>query len=229
MATFGEMQTEVNLWLIDTPTAIQQLVPKFINRAIRSLQNKHNFKTMEATADFTTAEGSRGLVGDALTYWKEARGKPVILEDLGRVRELQWQADEVEALSAYGNSVDLDFGRPRLLRRTSDGFDVYPYPDGNSDYDDGEYRIRIPYWAFTVPLAASSDTNWFTENTEEAIIFGAVTEGFYANEDEERAMTWETRTARKIKEAIHTDKTQWLSETDTFVPHLGARMPHTQE
>ena len=48
MATFLELMTEVRGNIIDLPTFVTNNVPSYVNRAIRELQNKHNFKVMEA-------------------------------------------------------------------------------------------------------------------------------------------------------------------------------------
>lgn len=228
--TFQELQDEILLLVIDTPTAVQTLVPKFVNRAIKKLQRKHNFKIMETSVAMTTGLLIRTL--DAVPdNWKQVRSKPYYTEELGSVREMKYVSTQVEALVSYGNDPDLDYGSPRLIFENSESgkFEVYPFPDGLSDYTDGEYRVTLPYWKFLDDLSASSDTNWFTENAEQWIIYQGVAEAFYANEDEDRAQVWERRAAQEYKDVLLTDKTRRQADTETFVYHTGARSPHTQE
>lgn len=225
---FGEIKTEVGTFVIDLPATVTALLPNLINRAQKRLQ-RHNFKIMRAEATFTTTVGTR-LIGSRPALWKEARGNPYYVEDLGSVREMFF-ADEANAVARYGNNPDLDFGDPRLIVEdaTAGQFNVYPYPDGISDYSDGEYRITVPYWTYFAPLAADADTNWFTQNAENYLVYDAVAMAFYANEDEGRAKVWEVLALKEYNDIINTDKMQSVAEVQSFVPHLGALRPHTQE
>lgn len=228
MANFGSLKNEVLLLVIDTPTAVQTLVASFVNRAVRKLQTKHNYKVMEAEATFTTAEATRAL-GIRPSNWKMARGKPYELDDRGFATGM-FYLDRANAVFRYGDSTD-DTGNPRTLVENDQtgNFDVYPYSDGNSSYDDGEYRVTVPYWAYLNPLLSDSDTNWFTNNAEQWIIYQAVAEAFYANQDEAMAQIWETRAMREYKDVIDLDKQRIYAETDVMIPHLGAMRPHTEE
>ncbi len=230
MATFAELKSEVQSLLIDADTVVQNLTGKWVNRAIRKLEAKHNFKVMEASQSFTTTAFQRRL-GSRPGDWKMARGKPYYIESLGEIRKFGWAPSESEALAATGNNVDLDWGRPRLIfdNDLPGEFDIYPYPDGLSDYDDGEYRVVVPYWKFLGQLISDSDTNWFTTNAEQWIIYQSVAEGFYANEDEARAQTWETRGMREYKDVLWLDKARRMGDVENFIPHLGAISPHTDE
>lgn len=230
MGTYIDLQNEVNTLLIDTPQAVQTLVPKFVNRAIRKLQVKHNFKVMESNVVGTTTFGSRVIVARP-TDWKSPRGNPYYIQEIGKPREIYWISSEAEAVARYGNNVDLDYGDPRALFEDdlSAEFNAYPYPDGLSDYADGEYRLIIPYWKYLGLLIADNDTNWFTDNAEQWVIYQSVAEGFYANEDEARAEKWEIRAAKEYKDVVAVDKDRRISETTSLVPHLGAKRPHTQE
>lgn len=229
MATFSDLQTEVQTLLIDTPAAIVSLVPKFVNRAIKKLEVKHNFKIMESSLQLTTTQFTRTL-GARPGDWKQARGKPYYSENLGSTRDM-FYTNVANGEAQYGTNASLSFGDPRLVAEdeASGTFLVYPYPDGLSDYDSGEYNVVIPYWAYLPDLILTADTNWFTTNAEQWIVYKAVSEGFYANEDESRAQLWEARSMKEYGDVVLTDKVRRLSELDTLVPHLGALRPHTQE
>lgn len=227
---FGEIKTEVSTFVIDVPASVTALLPNLINRSMKRLQQRHNFKVMEAKASFTTVVGTR-LLGSVPPDWKEPRGNPYYVEDLGSVREMFFAQDEANAVARYGDDPDLDFGDPRLIVEdaTLQQFNAYPYPDGISDYSDGEYRVVVPYWKFFTPLSADADTNWFTQNAENYIIYDSIAMAFYANEDEGRAKVWEVLAMKEYNDAINTDKARRVAEVQSFAPHLGALRPHTQE
>lgn len=230
MATLSELQTEVQSLLIDADTVVQNLTTTWINRAVRKLQVKHNFKVMESSATFTTTYLNR-VLGSRPGDWKEPRGKPYYVEELGRVRPFGWTSSEATAQHRWGTSTDFDYGPPRLLFENDlpGELDIYPFPDGLSDYADGEYRIVVPYWKYLGRLIAPSDQNWFTVNGEQYIVYQAVAEGFYANEDEQRAQIWKTRADMEYKDVLLLDKKRRLSETESLVPYIGAAGPYTEE
>jgi hypothetical protein len=230
MSGFSTIKSEVLALVIDTPTAVQTLVGRFVNRAIRKLEVKHNFKVMEAEVTYTTTAATR-VLGTRPTDWKQPRRRPYYIDEDGVLHNFRWISDKGAAIGSYGDSTTLDTGAPRLVYEDdlTQEFLLFPYPDSLSDYTDGEYRITIPYWKFVGDLIADGDTNWFTENTEQWIIYQAVAEAFYANEDESRAQLWEVRAMKEFKDAVMLDKDRRYGETQTLVYHIGALPPHTEE
>lgn len=232
--TFADLQAEVLLWVIDAPLAVQSLVPRFVNRSIRKIQWKHDFKFMEAEVNFVTASSTRTL-GARPDDWKKPRNaKPYLVENLGRTRELNYASTQGEAKARFGDNMSLNFGSPRLIVEVENvdntgTFFLYPFSDGLSDYPDGQYRVYFPYWKFLPELVNPTDHNWLSDNAEQAVIYQAVADAFYANEDEQRAAIWDAKASKELKDAILLDKERRVAETASFTPHLGARMPHVQE
>lgn len=232
MATYSELQTRVQRRLIDLPAAVLAEVPDLINEALREIQRRHNFKVMEAVSStYTTSVGVRTLSAVIPTDWKEARDRPYLVEDddFDYVRELQWGPNKNAIIRRFAN---LDEGAPEFLldplRAAADGagtFEVWPLPDGNSDYDDGEYRIIVPYWKFLPALSGSSDSNWFTINAERFLIYKATADGFFVDWDEQRAAFWEQKAANELSQMILHDKHTQLAPIDTLVPYRGAKTP----
>lgn len=227
---FLELKNEVLLNVIDTPTAIQTLVPRYVTRAVRKLQQKHNFKAMEAEVEFTTVSLIR-VLGARPLDWKQPRGVPYFVENSGRVHDMQWVANRSDAQYRWGTSTQFDYGWPQGLQEDdlAQVFDVYPYPDQLSDYTDGNYRITVPYWKYLGTLIADGDTNWFTDNADEWIVYKATADGFFANEDVAQSQIWQARADRVYNDILQLDKDRRYAETQTMVPHIGARRPHTQE
>lgn len=227
---FGELKTEVLTHVIDTPTSITTLVPTFVKRAVRKIQQKHNFKVMEAKATFTTSPLQR-ILGTRPSDWKAPRGNPYFVEFFGSLKDMQWVASDSDGIARWGNNSQYDYGFPQAIFEDDlpSEFQVFPYPDALSDYADGNYRITVPYWKYLGQLISDGDTNWFTDNADEWIVYQAVADAFYTNQDIQHAQIWSNRAKTEYADILLLDKDRRLAETNTLVAHPGARRPHTQE
>lgn len=235
MATFSELQTRVERRLIDLPSAVSAEVPTLINEAIRSLEEDHDFKVMETESQtFTTTSGSHTL-GDVPSDFKKMRGLPFVVHNDGSIRRIgsPYHRTAVERVYTRG---DTDFtGPPQFVLDaepddTGDrDFEVYPYPDGNSDYSGGEYRIVVPYWRYLPDLSADADTNWFTVNAEKYIVRKATAEGFFLDWDEEHGTIWEAKASDEARRVIKVDKLYRLGGVTTLAIHKGAKAPRLRD
>lgn len=233
MGTFLSIRNRVQTRVIDLPTAVLAEVPALVNMAIRRIQVKHNFKVMEAELAAVTNR----LAGDSGRFltampglFKEFRGDPFWIKNDGTVRGLKTAQKRGDVWGPdYMDNADIGF--PLVLVEET-GFatdsipnlDVYPLPDGNSDYGDGEYRIFIPYWTYLTDLVSDGDTNWFTTNAEEWIVAYATSEAFAIDWDEERMAVWAQRAQVFYNDVILQDKRARLAGVTTLVPHrLGER------
>ena len=228
MATFLEIKTRVQTRLIDLPTAVSAEVPSLVNKAMLEIQKKHNFQVMKARSNYTTTIAVR-ILGAIPSDYKEFRSKPWYLTEDNGERKTIVPAKKIEDIEYFWT--ELDDGWPDVLVEglpsnvaNARNFEIYPLPDGNSDYNDGEYRIRVPYWKFLPDLVADGDINWFTVYAEDYLINMATAEGFAIDWDEDRMALWTQKAAVKEKEAIKHDKVQQLAGIDILVPHhRGAR------
>ncbi len=235
MATFQNIQDRVERRVIDLPASVVTEVPDLINKALVELQEFHDFKVMETeTAALTTTVATRPLSAAVPTAMKGLRGRPYLVMFDGSTRDLVVAPSRSAALDAYTLNDADDKGEPRLIldpEPTDDTgartWEVYPYPDGLSDWSDGEYRIVIPYWRYVTALNAGADTNWFTTSTEWYLIFKATAEAFYLDWDEARGQLWETRAQGELAKALKRDKMARLGSVrhlsfslDAFGPQL---------
>lgn len=228
MGTFASIQARVETRVIDLPTAVQAEVPTLVNEAMRLIQQEHNFKAMEDELETITTVATRVLTAIPARF-KEFRGEPWYETDDGFIVRM------VLASSREAIWVEVDDeaeGFPRfLLDGLSDdagtrNVEVYPLPDGNSDYGDGEYRITIPYWRYVPELSADADTNWFTVNAEEWLVEKATAEAFLIDWDEERAAMWLQKAEASKKRVVKLDKVSRVAHVRTLVPlWRGARAP----
>lgn len=220
MATFSELQARVSANVIDLPDAVQNAIPTFVQEAYRKAQTVHNWFVMRATASFTTTLDQR-LLASAPADFKEWRDKPFAVDNLGGSWELGIADDERALLTIYGRQ---DTGRPYFLALDDPDlfgvqpFNVWPLPDGISDYPDGEYRIVVPYWRYLPVLADGADHNWLTDSLPQYIVFLATQEAFGMDWDEERMIVYTQKASRELQDALHADKVKQLSGMDTLVP-----------
>lgn len=233
MATFLQLQNRVKTRLIDLPSAVEAEVPTLVNSAIREIEDRHHFKVMEATTgQLTTTINTRTLSSAVPSDFKSLRGKPYLVENTGFTKPLLVTTAQENALDAYDVSGTIDVGQPEVIvdpyfsdENSTRTWEVYPAADGNSDWSDGEYRVVIPYWRYLTDLSADGDTNWFTTNAVEFILRWATAEGFFLNEEEERAAVWFQRAEQQVATVVKADKLYRLGATDHIAIQHGANAP----
>lgn len=228
MSTFIEIQDAVETNLIDLPTAVVNSVPGLINAALRTIQRKYNFWVMQGSQQYATVEGQRALAAVPSDF-KAFRGDAFYTTDAGDQQKIIVDVEPISFSRAIGQE---DVGPPMwLVRGEPDAtgastMQVWPIPDGFSDYSDGEYVITMPYWRYLPALSADADTNWFTVNASEYIEYQATADGFAKDWDEERMALWAQRAENKYREIVMEDKKLRWSAVTTWVPNWqGANQP----
>jgi hypothetical protein len=197
MVTFGVLKARVLTRVIDTPTAVQNEVPRLVNEAIRQLARDHDFDVMRAMLSVNTTVGVRTLVAKPANWKKPRQDRPWRESKEGFVDFMGWLPTQEEAFKLYSAATDAtDKGAPKWLRLAnptdvagSQSIEVFPLPDGQSKWvtaPAGEYRVRVPYWASPADLVADADTNWFTDNAALYIEFWTAGQAFSLDEDELR-------------------------------------------
>jgi hypothetical protein len=235
---FGQIQDEVESWLLDLPSGAASRVPGWTNQAIKDAAKRHNFKCMEAELTPDTVDQQRLLVA-LPADWKEHRGLPYLYRQDGSTREINWAPSESEMIRTYaiqlpdeGNTTPADEGEPRyLLERGEypDGqIDVFPLPDDESDWDNGNWRLVVPYWAYPADLALDSATNFFTLKGDFYCIWKAVSLGFAWNRDEERAQFFEAKAEREFKTLERIDKRSKLPDRITLGAYKDVYAPSSR-
>ena len=219
---FGQIQDEVEGWLLDLPSGVQAKVPGWINEAQRDACRRHNFRAMEEELLPVTADQQRVLVAKP-DDWKEARSLPYMYRQDGSTKELDWAPSESDMIRTYaiqlpdeGNTTPADEGEPRYILEYPTELHVFPLPDDESDWDDDDYRIVIPYWKYLADLSGDNDTNWFTDNHAYYLIWKAVSIGFAYNRDEERAEYYEGKAEPFFKRLKRQDKISRIGDRLTL-------------
>lgn len=212
-----------------------------VEDAHRELQDLHNFKCSEAVATKTTTLNTASI-GTIPSDFKDYRGRPWHTDDLGVNRHLlSVTHSEEEVRRQYNSDTNRDTGEPKLLLHkapTTPGdaisshiWEVYPIPDGLAQTSNGEYTIKIPYWAY---LAFPSTSDWFTLNADEYLVAKATAEAFLLNWDEARYAAWLAKAGTIqaglgptgiLARVISRDKHFRLSNVDTLAFYPDARQP----
>ncbi len=232
MATYSEIQTRVNRYVIDLPTAVTAEIPTLVNEAIKKAERRHNFRAMEARTTLTTAENTQTL--GTIARFKEKRSRPWLRD--GQAGELgtsliDWERSLEDTLKTFPyDAVSTNTGgAPELLHIDEVDEDdlatiwVFPMPDANSQWDNGLYRVVIPYWEYLADLSADGDDDWFTNHGEEYVYKKAVAGAFWANWDEQRAAVWDARAELEYLELVREDRRARLARGLTMVPRRGSR------
>lgn len=232
MANFGTIVSRVQARIIDLPQVVRDEVPTLVNAVIRAMQDQYNFSVMESLGGpYTTVVDTRELNAKPSNF-KEYFGDPYYQEyTTGKTRPMG-VINSRSDMRGYFSTLDRGYPQFLLEAEPSDAgvrtWEVWPLPDGQSDWDDEEYRIYVPYYRYLPALSTDTSTNWFTENAEEYIVYMAQGEAFGVDWDEERMALWLQRGQQKFAEIVKRDKVAKLSKmtTRTFVPHWkGANYP----
>lgn len=239
--TFSDLTTRVSSNVIDLPSSVQANVPVYVNRAIRSAERKYNFRYMEKSALFVTTTLLTSLINQdgssnsTILNFKELLGRgPYVLQQNAAARGLYLAPEDREVLQAF--TLNTSYPDAPVWVQLS-GVDpnntitvkVYPYPDLNSDWNDGNYRIVIPYTGYSTPLSSGSDFNWMTNNAEEYIEEQASGFAFQADHDYNGMALWFQRADAHFQEIKLADKKARLAGIDTLIPQFeGANFGQVQ-
>ena len=226
MASFSELQARVRRNIIDLPTQVSAAVPDLINAALSEVMEEHDFWFTRSQSDLVTTLNTR-VLGAVPSDFRKYRGEPwdQPFTDGAKPRPLSVAAHHEGALKGFSPTA---IGSPRVLVEglPSDtgarNWEVYPLPDGTSDYVNGEFRISIPYYRYPLELVNDGDTNWITANAVGAkfLEYHATGAGFFLDWDETRGAAWMQRAEISRKRLIKLDKMQVVSQTRTLVPHI---------
>lgn len=150
-----------------------------------------------------------------------AVGIQQVERELGSIAGGEFQAQQLD-----GPPMVIAITEPTDVLNTRQ-LNIYPLPDGRSLYTTapaGEYRIRIPYIR-QLPDLSGSQTNWFTLNAEEYIIYAAVSIGYFFNQDVPNGTTWQQRAQGEVRDVLARDKNESVSGNTTLNISFDARGP----
>lgn len=213
------IESYVTGYLLDEVASTNALATELVNKAIRDAERReYNFKHMETSLSVVTTADLQ-LLDARPALWKQSRLRPSLSRFDGTRKELDW-TDEQEAWRWYPltTAPTTDNGQPEVILVTETQLLVYPEPDGESDWGDGDYRLVIPYYAYKADLVNTTDTNWWTDNAPWYVIFQAVSEGLVRNREETRAAVYASKAEAEYRGAKGADVQNKLPERLTLIP-----------
>lgn len=258
--TYSTIQTRVQTRVIDLPTAVLNEVPTLINDAIHFLCAGHNFRVMQAEFDLvTTNSTTTHVIGQIPSDWKEPREKAYYLSHIGWTKQLEWQPNREYTYRRWAPLDPNQIGPPRdILLGEAESADfpdpgnpdqdlsqlnieIYPLSDNQSDWPDGQYRIKIPYWRYLLDLSAGTDHNWFSDWGDQFLIDYATYQAFLLDWDEARASVWKIETfgpswdgvnyntlGGSARRVINRDKSLGFAPGRVLVPRRDVNAPRDQ-
>lgn len=231
--TFLDLQNRVKERVIDLPPTVQANIPLLVNEAILSAQRKYNFRSMEGSQLMVSTVGSLTPTNNVIPNFKEYFDKgPYTMRFLVKAHRYVTATGPDAALAALADINNPS--EPRYLINSVDingnySFTLAPYPDNLSDWPDGNYRIVVPYYAFTSTLVNDSDANWFTNFMYDYIYREATGHAFGLDWDYQSMAVWLQQADVKYQEAVKADKKSRLASVDALVPMWqGANQPQVR-
>lgn len=231
MATFATLKTKVQRRVADVTVGLTAEIGDLINEARIEVMDRTNFSWMKAEVDFTTLLNTRTL-GVTPADWKQWRERPYWVEDnQGQTHQMLSVRSEATAEDAVETE---RVGSPQYLVRgmetpTTDASSllIYPLPNGLSDYSDGEYRVKVPYYKYLALMTADGDEDAMSLDAGlvRFIIDWACKLAYELDWNEKRASYYEGTAEKTWARMKRRNGLKVLSGINTLVPHQGADDP----
>ena len=209
MVSFKVIQDRVKTRVIDLPADTLAEIPLLINDAIDEAEGRYDFKVGEAELSATTVAATRKLAA-VPSDWRKPRARPYLRQGEGGLtatKRIKWAVDLDDMLKRFVLDDTTDDGEPEfvLLAEAGTELQLFPFPDASSQWDDGDYRVVVPYFKSVANLSDDGDNNWFTDNAALYLITRATAEAFMVNWDEQRGAFWFGKAERQFKIARRLD------------------------
>jgi len=174
ITTYSELKTAVGNWLnrSDLTTYIPDLVMLGEKRVYRDLR----IRAMETALSSTISSGVIALPSDYI----ELKSAYV---DGSPTQILQRKTSEFIYTNYPARSSS---GKPKFIGREGSSFIFGPYPDS-------AYTVKGIYYARLSALSTSNETNWFTTNAPDILLFASLIEAEVFIKNDERLPVWQTK------------------------------------
>jgi hypothetical protein len=171
---FFGLKIKVADWL--NRSDLNGLIPELIQLTQRDLERK-NWRFMEKRETFSSSETYRDFpvrLKNVKVFW--------LIDDDRRYKLIQ--RNEKEAIAEYPY-LTTNKSKPKLFSPLWDSskFLFRPTPDKSYDYD-------LLYRQYSAELQNDTDTNWWTTNAWETLLFGALLQAEPYLERDGRIMLW---------------------------------------
>lgn len=174
ITSYTTLKTAVADWV--AKTNLTGVVPDFIQFGEARIYRDLRIRCMETALSETIASGVIAVPTGYIEL-KHAYVNSAPVQVLQR-KDAEWIYDKYPTRSGDG--------APKFIAREAENFIFGPYPAST-------YTIKGVYYKRLTALSADNETNWFTTNAPDLLLFAALCEAApYMNHDE-RISTWEKK------------------------------------
>jgi hypothetical protein len=188
ITTYTELKTSVGNWLNRSDLATY--IPDFITLGEKRIYRELRIRAMEASLSGTIASGviavPSGYVAMKYAY--------VSASPIGKLqrKDAEWIYQNYPTRSSDS--------QPKFFAREADNFIFGPYPDST-------YTIKGLYYKRLDALSASNETNWFTTNAPDLLLWASLCESAPFLKADNRIMVWENKYAM-VKNSVQLEDDQ---------------------
>ena len=184
--TYTSLVADVTLYLERSDAQTINQIPSFINLAESIISDELKILGQQQTVTTTLVQGSPTL--QKPTRWRKTTSVnvtvagerfPLLLRKYEYMRNYWPNPTQEEVPKFYG---DYDF----------DHWFIAPTPDDN-------YAIEILYYEKIQPLDATNQTNWFTINAPQAMLYGTLLQAMPFLKNDSRVQLWQALYDRAVQ------------------------------
>lgn len=174
ITSYSTLKTAIADWLDRDDLATQ--TDTFIDLMEAQIYRRLRIRAMETALSGTISSGALAVPSDYLelrhAYVNTTRAVWLQATDPGWVYA-NYPTRSAESL-------------PKYIARDGASFIFGPYPDS-------DYTIAGTYYAKLAALSSSNETNWFTENAPDLLLFGSLVAASPYIGDDDRAVIWKAQ------------------------------------
>lgn len=192
--TFSTLKTAAQNWI--DRTDIADRIDEFIALGEARIYRKLRIRAMETALSDTIASGVIAVPSDyrALKH-AYVNGSPT--------SALEQQSAEY-ILENYPTRSSTS--KPKFIAQDANNFIFGPYPDS-------AYTIKGTYYAALTALSTGNETNWFTTNAPDLLLYAALAEAAGFEMDDEKEGKWAGRFERAAADVQKEDNRQMRGST----------------
>ena len=230
MANLAGIASDVADLVLDLNAKVTAQIEPQIREAQKEIEEDHGFLAMQQIHQFTTVADMRGPYPTPERYLRaRTDARPILIDGIGATIQMDWMMAFTDQTVLYSKD-PIEIGRPRNLVENLEDFEVFPLPDQLSPSgtisSDGNWIIEVPYFQRQPTLQNTGSpvlTNWFTENTDQYLVYSAAARVMAFNRDWEEASLNAALASDFRNRAIKEDKKRRLSRMRLMRPQRGAR------
>jgi hypothetical protein len=174
ISTFTQLSTSVSNWLHRAD--LTAVVEDFIMAGEWKINRLLRIRAMEADLSVAIASGVAALPSDYVQLkFAYISGTPT--QPLQR-KTAQWIGENYPTRSSSG--------KPLYIGRQGSNFVFGPYPDSS-------YTVAGVYYKRLDPLSGANETNWFTANAPDLLLYAALCEAAPYLKNDIRIAVWQAK------------------------------------